>query len=109
MSKKKPKSLFTVRGKKHERHPQVIVGASRTQFESLSITHSKKHGRVNNIPLDGNPQEGKKDPSYVEKKKAIKDFKTAREILCKQEQWFRLLTGHYSRSPEAPLQAIPSP
>lgn len=75
MSKKKPKSLFTVRGKKHERHPQVIVGASRTQFESLSITHSKKHGRVNNIPLDGNPQDGKKDPSYVEKKKAIKDFK----------------------------------
>ena len=75
MSKKKPKSLFTVRGKKHERHPQVIVGASRTQFESLSITHSKKHGRVNNIPLDGNPQDGQKDPSYVEKKKAIKDFK----------------------------------
>ena len=55
------KSLFTIRKKKKERHPQIIVGATRTSFDSVSLTHSKKHGHSTNkrIVVNPNPKDNR--------------------------------------------------
>lgn len=68
------KSLFTIRKKKHERHPQLTVDADRTTFTSMSITHSKKKGKKNNLPLKHNPNPEDKRPAYL-RKQVVKDFK----------------------------------
>ena len=68
------KSLFTIRKKKKERHPQIIVGADRTSFESVGITHSKKQGHKRNILLRHNPNIMDERNAYI-KKTIIKDFK----------------------------------
>ena len=43
--KRKP-SLFTIRKKKKEKHPQLIVDVNKTKFKSMSITHSKNMEEV---------------------------------------------------------------
>ena len=68
MSKKKPKSLFTVRGKKHERHPQIIVQSDKTGFGSVSLTHSRKKGGKNTVLLPDNPDANDSRQSYFAKK-----------------------------------------
>ena len=68
------KSLFTIRKKKKEKHPQIVVGANRTSFETVGLTHSKKDRRSVNIPLKNNPNKDDERQAYV-KKRVIKDFK----------------------------------
>lgn len=68
------KSLFTIRKKKKEKHPQLIVGANRTSFKSMDITHSKKHGKHNNLELKANPDKCDDRKSYL-KKDIVEDFK----------------------------------
>ena len=68
------KSLFTIRKKKREKHPQVIVDANRTSFKSMDITHSKKHGKHNNIELKVNPNQDDSRKAYI-RRDIVKDFK----------------------------------
>lgn len=68
------KSLFTIRKKKKERHPQVIVGATKTSFDSVGITHSPVSGKRNNIPLKNNPNKNDKRKAYL-KKQIVREFK----------------------------------
>ena len=68
------KSIFTIRKKKLEKHPQVIVGANRTSFDSVSLTHKRRSGHRNNIKLRNNPHSGDYSDAYV-KKEVIRDFK----------------------------------
>ena len=68
------KSRFTIRKRRKERHPPVIVGANRTSFKSMGITHSAKHGKRNNIKLKSNPNPSDKREAYL-RKEIIKDFK----------------------------------
>ena len=68
------KSLFTVRKKKHAKHPQVIVDANRTKFKSMTLTHTKGRKRHWNIKLSKNPNPNDKKDSYVSKK-VLEDFK----------------------------------
>ena len=68
------KSLFTIRSKKHAKHPQVIIYADRIRFKSLTLTHSKGRKKSRNIPLKHNPSKNDISQSYVSKQ-IIKDFK----------------------------------
>ena len=68
------KSLFTIRKKKAEKHPQVIVGANRTSFDSVSLTHGKRSGHRNNLKLKNNPNPKDSRTAYI-KKRIIRDFK----------------------------------
>ena len=68
------KSLFTIRKKKKERHPQIIVGATRTSFDSVSLTHASKDSKKKNIILKQNPNHQDPKKAYV-KKRIISDFK----------------------------------
>lgn len=68
------KSLFTIRKKKHVKHPQIIVDANRTKFSSLSLSHSETDSRHINIPLEDNPNPIDTEPSYFARK-IIRDFK----------------------------------
>ena len=68
------KSLFTIRKKKRDKHPHLIVGANRTSFKSMRITHSKKHSKRNNLKLHNNPNPDDKTQSYL-RKEIIEDFK----------------------------------
>ena len=67
-------SQFSIRRKKKEKHPQVIVESNKTKFKSMSLTHSKKDGRSNNLPLKHNPNHGDNKLAYL-KKRIIEDFK----------------------------------
>ncbi len=71
---KKNRSLFTIRKKKKERHPQIIVGADRTSFKSIGLTHSKRSGKSINIPLKNNPNKNDDSQAYA-KRRIVKDFK----------------------------------
>lgn len=71
---KKSKSIFTIRRKRKERHPQIIVDASRICFKSMSLTHFKKSGKRNNIVLVKNPNQNDKKKAYISKR-VIEDFK----------------------------------
>ena len=68
------KSLFTIRKKKHAKHPQIIIFANRIAFKSLTLTHSKGKRRTRNIPLKINPNSKDNRKSFVSKK-IISDFK----------------------------------
>ena len=68
------KSLFTIRKKKHAKHPQIIIDANRIRFRSMTLTHSKGKRRTRNIPLKSNPNPSDKKQSYVSKS-VIEDFK----------------------------------
>ena len=68
------KSLFTIRKKKHAKHPQVIVDANRTKFKSMTLTHTKGRKRHWNIKLSKNPNPNDKKDSSVSKK-VLEDFK----------------------------------
>lgn len=74
------KSLFSVRNKKHAKHPYVIVGANRTKFNAMSLEHnaikrkSKGKGYKHNLPLIKNPNPNDNKPSYL-RKQIISDFK----------------------------------
>ncbi len=71
---RKNKSLFTIRKKKKERHPQIIVGADRTTFDAIGLTHSKRDRRTNNIALKINPNMNDDSQAYA-KRRIIRDFK----------------------------------
>ena len=69
------KSLFTYRSRKHDKRPNIIVGANRTKFRSMGLTSKRKSGNHNNFPLLVNPEENSKyDEAYL-KKRIIEDFK----------------------------------
>ena len=71
---KKSKSIFTIRRKRNERHPQIIIDANKISFKSMSLTHSKKSGNRNNIALIKNPNRNDKRKAYVSKR-IIENFK----------------------------------
>ena len=68
------KSLFTVRKRKHSKHPQVIVDADRTRFSSMSLTHSHGDRKHRNIRLKDNPNVNDKKNAYISRR-IIRDFK----------------------------------
>ena len=68
------KSLFSIRKKKKDRHPHIIVGGNRTSFDSVGITHSKRHGHRNNLKLKHNPDPQDPRQAYADKQ-IIRDFK----------------------------------
>ena len=68
------KSLYTFRKKIGERHPRLVVWADKTTFWTLSLTHSKKNGIKNNIPLNHNPNKNDTRQAYVQRK-VYKDYK----------------------------------
>ena len=68
------KSLFTIRKKRHAKHPQIIIDANRIRFRSMTLTHSKGDRKHKNIPLKRNPNPNDKKKSFVSKS-IIKDFK----------------------------------
>ena len=61
------KSLFTIRRKKHAKHPQIIVYADRIRFKSMTLTHSKGKKKTKNIKLHKNPNPDDKRDAYVSK------------------------------------------
>ncbi len=68
------KSLFTIRKKKHAKHPQIIVYADRTKFKSMTITHSQGKRKHWNIVLKVNPNPKDKRQAYVAKQ-IVEEFK----------------------------------
>ena len=68
------KSLFTIRKKRKEKHPQVVVGVTRTSFDTVSLTHSSKDRGKTNLPLPSNPDSDDERKAYV-KKRIIRSFK----------------------------------
>ena len=68
------KSLFTIRSKKHAKHPQIIVKVSRTMFSSLGLTHSKGRHKHRNKKLKKNPNPTDNAQAYVSRH-LIEDFK----------------------------------
>ena len=68
------KSLFTIRKKKREFHPQIIVGSNKTKFKSVKLTHSKGKRGSRNLPFPDNPNPSDKTQSYFGKR-FIEDFK----------------------------------
>ena len=68
------KSLFTVRGKKHAKHPQIIVDANKTKFKSVTLTHDPGKTKHWNKPLTKNPNKKDKKKAYYSKQ-VIEDFK----------------------------------
>ena len=68
------KSLFTIRKKKHAKHPQIIVYATKIRFKSMTLTHSPGRRKSRNIKLNHNPNPNDLTDSYVSKQ-IIEDFK----------------------------------
>ena len=68
------KSLFTIRKKKHAKHPQIIVYADRIKFKSMTLTHSKGKKKSLNIKLKQNPNPNDGTDSYVSKQ-VVEEFK----------------------------------
>ena len=68
------KSLYTIRKKKKTKHPQVIVGASKTRFSSLGLTHSKGDRKHRNKKLLSNPNPRDSRQAYVSRH-IMEDFK----------------------------------
>lgn len=68
------KSLFTIRSKKHAVHPQIVVGANKTEFKSVTLTHNENENKHSNVPLDDNPNKNDERPSYFARR-IIQDFK----------------------------------
>lgn len=68
------KSLFTIRKKKHAKHPQVIVDANRTKFKSMTLTHASGKRKHWNIKLKHNPNPNDKRDSYLSKQ-IVEEFK----------------------------------
>ena len=68
------KSIFTIRKKKHAKHPQIIIDANRIRFSSLGITHSKGKRKSRNKKLFNNPNKEDNKPAYITRR-IIEDFK----------------------------------
>lgn len=68
------KSLFTIRNKKHTKHPQIIVKATKTKFSSLGLTHSRGQHKHRNKKLKKNPDPNDARKAYVSRH-IIEDFK----------------------------------
>ena len=68
------KSLFTIRKKKHAKHPQIIVYADRIKFKSVTLTHTRGRKKHWNIKLSINPNPDDKRDAYFSKK-ILEDFK----------------------------------
>ena len=65
---------MTIRGKRHAKHPQIIVKTSKTKFGSVTLTHSKGKRRTRNFPLPDNPDENDTRKAYFSKR-IVEDFK----------------------------------
>lgn len=63
-----------MRKRKKAKHPYVIVGADKTSFSAMSITHKRRDNHRNNFPLNSNPNPKDKRKAYL-KKQLILDFK----------------------------------
>ena len=81
-AKKQKGGLFNFRrykkeeGDKKLRHPKLIVGEDKNDYEYMGLTSKKSKGKHhNNIPLSTNPQKGNTRPAYL-RKKISKDAKT---------------------------------
>ena len=74
MAKKRFKSQFTIRKRKHDQHPNAILDSDRTTFSSVTITHSKKDLKRNNKLLISNPNPKDSRKSYFVRR-LIRDFK----------------------------------
>ncbi len=68
------KSLYTVRKKRHAKHPQIIVKVSKTKFASLGLTHAKGKHKHRNKSLKLNPNPNDKRKAYVTRH-LLEDFK----------------------------------
>lgn len=68
------KSILSIRRKKRAKHPQVIVETDKTKFGSMTLTHKKKSGHSNNLPLKKNPNPTDAQKAYL-RKQIVKDFK----------------------------------
>lgn len=68
------KSLFTVRKRKKSKHPYVIVGANKTSFNAMSLTHKDRAKKRLNFPLVHNPNGNDKEKAYL-RKQVVTDFK----------------------------------
>ena len=68
------KSLFTIRKKKHAKHPQIIVYADRIKFKSMTLTHTRGRKRHWNIKLCKNPNPNDPRDAFISKK-VLEDFK----------------------------------
>ncbi len=73
LQERKKSKLFTfqkykkVEGgtKKRAKHPKLIVEEKENEYGYMGLTESEKHGHHSNIPLDENPQKGRKDKAYI--------------------------------------------
>ena len=68
------KSLFTIRKRKHSKHPQIVVKVSRTKFSSLGLTHSRGKRKQRNKKLKQNPNPQDSRDAYVSRH-LLEDFK----------------------------------
>ena len=68
------KSLFTIRRKKHAKHPQIIIYADRIRFKSMTLTHTRGRKKHWNIKLSKNPNPHDPKEAFVSKK-VLEDFK----------------------------------
>ena len=68
------KSLFTIRNKKHTKHPQIVVKVSKTKFSSVGLTHSRGQHKHRNKKLRKNPNPKDSRNAYVSRH-IIEDFK----------------------------------
>ena len=68
------KSLFTIRKRKHTKHPQIVVKVSKTKFSSLGLTHSRGQHKHRNKKLRKNPNPKDSRNAYVSRN-IIEDFK----------------------------------
>ena len=68
-------------GKKRVRHPKLIVETTEKTNKFMGLTSSPKKGHHSNIPLEKNPQKGKKGKAYIRKEIREKTKDNFDEIL----------------------------
>lgn len=68
------KSLFTIRKKKHTKHPQIVLKVTKTSFSSVGLTHSSGDRKHRNKKLFRNPNPEDNRQAYYSRH-LIEDFK----------------------------------
>ena len=68
------KSLFTIRKKKHAKHPQIIIKVTRTRFSSVGLTHSSGDRKHRNKKLVRNHNPNDNNQAYYSRH-ILEDFK----------------------------------
>jgi len=67
--------------KKRKNHPAIVVGEEDNSYLNLGLTHSKKRGHHNNIPLSKNPNSNDNSVAYVRNTLQIDDKKYLKKVL----------------------------